>query len=258
MREQSVNFDRAADFYDATRGFPPEIDAQVAEFIRTTGNLQPSDRVLEIGVGTGRIALPVAPHIREYVGVDISEAMLIRLLEKQPTKSIYVALADAEMLPFPTDSFDVIIIVHVLHLVRDPKPVADELARVLNPTGTVLNCVGGHDDSLKPIQDVWTNATADYRAKRPVFNSIDILPNLGWEQIGDVHTMEYPFIQTPAHFLEMVQSRAWSSTWDMTDNDLNHAIMQVKQVIHDHYDDNPNQQVHGKRTFNIHRHTPPR
>lgn len=257
MREQSVNFDRAADFYDATRGFPPEIDAQVAEFIRTKSNLKPTDRVLEIGVGTGRIALPVAPYVKDYVGIDISEAMLIRMLEKRDSEAVHIAQADAECLPFPTDSFDVAIIVHVLHLVRDPKPVVDELARVVKSNGAILNGVGGHDDSLKLLQDVWHNATANHRKKRPAFNNVDILPDLGWKQVGDIHTMDYPFTQSPAHFLKMAETRTWSSTWDMSDDDLNHAITQVKNAIRNHYDDNPDQPIDGKRKFHLYRYQPP-
>lgn len=77
---QAVNFDRAAAFYDETRGFPIGVERQVAQLITKTAGLTPESRVLEIGIGTGRIARPLAQYVRGIVGVDLSRAMLQRLL----------------------------------------------------------------------------------------------------------------------------------------------------------------------------------
>ena len=54
----SVSFDRAASFYDATRALTPEAMAAVQALLRS--ELQGRGRCLEIGVGTGRMALPLA------------------------------------------------------------------------------------------------------------------------------------------------------------------------------------------------------
>ena len=66
----SVNFDRAADFYDATRVPGDEITATIdlleREFERDRG------RALEIGVGTGAIALPLTAREVPLVGIDVS------------------------------------------------------------------------------------------------------------------------------------------------------------------------------------------
>jgi len=53
-------FDRAADIYDQTRGFPPGVGDRVAAALVDFVGLKPDDRILEIGVGTGRIAKPLA------------------------------------------------------------------------------------------------------------------------------------------------------------------------------------------------------
>ena len=55
-RHVSVTFDRAAGFYDESRGLRPEVSELVAD--RVEEAVEPAARLLEIGVGTGRIALP--------------------------------------------------------------------------------------------------------------------------------------------------------------------------------------------------------
>lgn len=87
----SINFDRASHFYDATRGFPPEVATQIGGFLAASGNLTHQNNVLEIGIGTGRIALPLAPYVGSIVGVDISRNMMLRLREKQNGASIHLA-----------------------------------------------------------------------------------------------------------------------------------------------------------------------
>ena len=62
MPKDSVAFDRAAGYYDNTRGFPAGVEGEIGALMAQAGDLSSASRVLEIGVGTGRIALPVAPH----------------------------------------------------------------------------------------------------------------------------------------------------------------------------------------------------
>jgi ubiquinone/menaquinone biosynthesis C-methylase UbiE len=71
MTSDSVVFDRAASFYDETRGFPPGEERSIAALISRVGHLGPDSRVFEIGIGTGRIALPLARHVRAVYGIDL-------------------------------------------------------------------------------------------------------------------------------------------------------------------------------------------
>src|SRR5512140_1168714 len=100
MCPDSIVFDRAADYYDETRGFPPGIEGHVANLIKTAGNLTPSSRVIEIGIGTGRIALPLSAHARAIYGVDLARPMLHRLLSKRQSQPVSVAEGDITRLPF--------------------------------------------------------------------------------------------------------------------------------------------------------------
>ena len=76
----SVNFDRAAGFYDVTRPVDDTELAQTLDLLHRT--LSSSGPSLEIGVGTGALALPLAERGWRLTGVDISAAMISKLIEK--------------------------------------------------------------------------------------------------------------------------------------------------------------------------------
>lgn len=137
---ESVSFDRAADYYDQTRSLPDEtMDLLVA---RLLAEIPRDGRCLEIGVGTGRIALPLASRGVHVVGVDISGEMLRRLIEKVGRSAPPLAIADATRLPFRDRTFGSAIAAHVLHLIPAWKTAMDELARVVVPGGVLLASKG--------------------------------------------------------------------------------------------------------------------
>jgi len=137
----SVAFDRAASFYDQTRVLPPEIFRSALD--RLERELGGRGRILEIGVGTGRFALPLAERRLDITGIDLSMPMIARLREKSSaTARCHVARADATALPFPDDSFGGALSVHVLHLIADWREAVSELARVVRPGGVLIFDLG--------------------------------------------------------------------------------------------------------------------
>jgi ubiquinone/menaquinone biosynthesis C-methylase UbiE len=138
---RSISFDRGVDEYDRTRELPvPAMERVTAILLRELGPNQPC---LEIGVGTGRIALPLAERGIRMVGIDLSTAMLERLIAKAGGRAVPLALADATALPFPDASFGSGLAVHVLHLIPDPTAALGELARVVRRPGIVVVDFGG-------------------------------------------------------------------------------------------------------------------
>lgn len=132
---ESLRFDRAVDYYDRTRALTPEMEAAMAEAV--AGELRPRGRVLEVGVGTGRIALPVRAAGVDVTGVDLSLPMLERLVAKGGG-AVPVAQGDATRLPFRDRAFGAAIAVHVLHLVPQWEAAVRELERVVRPGGVLL------------------------------------------------------------------------------------------------------------------------
>ena len=97
----SVSFDRAAGYYDESRGVDPAVEELVAD--RVEEAVGPEARLLEVGVGTGRIALPLHRRGRRVVGVDLSVPMLERYRAKAAAAGLPpppVLRADATRLPF--------------------------------------------------------------------------------------------------------------------------------------------------------------
>jgi SAM-dependent methyltransferase len=100
---------------------------------------------LEIGVGTGRIALPLARSGIAMTGVDISRSMLDRLMEISRASSVHVdiLIADATRLPFRDSTFGSAVAAHVLHLIPRWRDAVGELWRVVRPGGRLVVERGG-------------------------------------------------------------------------------------------------------------------
>ena len=134
---ESVNFDRAAGFYDATRALPAAAMAQLTGLL--AAELAGRQPCVEIGVGTGRFALPLRAAGIAMAGTDISGAMLRRLAANADGGSPFpLAQADATRLPFAAGTFGSVLAVHVLHLIPDWRVAVDEAVRVLRPGGALL------------------------------------------------------------------------------------------------------------------------
>lgn len=248
---ESVNFDRAADFYDATRTFAPGQQAASIRLIAQTGGFSPQTKALEIGIGTGRIGLPLSAYTGAYYGVDISTRMMAKLYEKPGGTAIQLAEADALQIPFATHSLDAAVISHVFHLVADPEQVARELARVLKPHGVALHCFSSYGDGMRELRNTWEHATANNRRTTGRWDKArNLLTHQGWTQIThETHT--YPTKSTPASFLEKVKSRSWSSTWDMDDATHAAGVAAVRQAIDELYDGNLDHEIRGEGQFHV-------
>lgn len=225
MARESVSFDRAAGYYDQTRGFPPGVEAQVATLIAHLGGLGAGSSVLEIGVGTGRIALPLAAHVSAVVGVDLSRPMMLRLHDKRADAPVYLAQADAARLPFPSGVFDGALGVHVFHLIPAWRDVLRELARVLRPGAALVS--GGNTDALLA------------RGEYPVVKNVGVaeeerdtfLQKEGWRPLGAAQEVGWVAPLRPADVLRGVTQRLNSSTWRMTDEQIDQYARALRRAL---------------------------
>jgi phosphatidylethanolamine/phosphatidyl-N-methylethanolamine N-methyltransferase len=98
-------------------------------------------RILEVGVGTG-ISLPDYSRSNRIVGIDISEPMLRKALQRVAEHKLdnveALAVMDAEKLALPDASFDVVVAQYVITAVPNPEATLDEFARVLRPSGEII------------------------------------------------------------------------------------------------------------------------
>jgi SAM-dependent methyltransferase len=229
----SVSFDRVADCYDATRGWPPGVERSVAELFANAGNLLPGARVLEVGIGTGRIALPIAAHVGRYCGVDLSAPMLAQLVAKRGRLPVSPARADATKLPFESAAFDAAIGVHIFHLIPGWRAVMAELGRVLRPDGVLLH--GGDDASQAPP---WWTSWRRHIDRFPGGTEVGVpkaelhtFPEaLGWSLAG-VHRIAYTRRLPPRTIVDSIASRSWSGTWRLSDADLAEAVTLIRAEL---------------------------
>jgi ubiquinone/menaquinone biosynthesis C-methylase UbiE len=142
-------YDAVAEHYDASRGgeqrgadFASELDARLPN---GTGP------VLEVGVGTGVVALGLARLGRSVIGVDVAAAMLLRARARLGG---VLVRGDARRLPMGDASVQHAVSVWVVHAVEPPENLFAEVARVLRPGGRYLVCPTNRmrpDDPVEPI-----------------------------------------------------------------------------------------------------------
>lgn len=224
-----MSFDRVAAVYDETRGLPDEILERIVDRVIAATGATATTRFLEVGVGTGRIALPFVERGYYYTGIDLSLQMMARLREKLGSQRHNLKLAEADItaLPFADGSFDVTLAVHVLHLVPEWRRALDEIERVTAPAGFFV--LGG-DFSLdveQPAQAIraqWL-ALVDDEGGTPS-------PRYGkWQDLEaemasrDYRMAEYlvarwSFRFRPADLVERLRARTYSQTWDVSDDVL--------------------------------------
>lgn len=107
-------------------------------------NVQPGERVLELGFGTGNEVLELAEKVGaagSVAGIDVSEGMRQvtqkKLDETKPAAKVELTVGDARKLPYPDASFDAVYTSFTLELfaAEDIPVVLAEVNRVLKPGG---------------------------------------------------------------------------------------------------------------------------
>lgn len=197
--------DEAATSYDAKWGIDfgetgrTQVAAKLKKALGTDAALY-FPTALEIGAGTGYFSLNLLGLglIGEATATDISPGMLTKLEETAAELGLAVEtqVTDAERLPFPDESFDLVFGHAVLHHIPDLRQAMSEFHRVLRPGGSIAFCGEPSDygDRLAALpkragvfaSPLWRRAM---RAEPRVDHGVDGAPDehemLEWEV--DVH-----------------------------------------------------------------------
>ncbi|MEP6872646.1 MAG: class I SAM-dependent methyltransferase [Anaerolineaceae bacterium] len=227
MTEPSIhanNYDRVADIYDSTRGLSPEAEREVGDGLAAILEQNQARTVLEVGVGTGRIAVPLAQRGFQVTGIDISTEMLRNLRAKR--SDIRVLLAESSCLPFRAGSFDAVVFSHILHLVPDSAATIRAAIACVRLAGLLVNCEHTYapypeQRSGEILNEIIREVTGQagwvhgHRASaEPVL--AEVLADFGatLEKRAIAHWTD---VNTLRRELERLKSRANSNTWAIPD-----------------------------------------
>ena len=103
--------------------------------------VKPDAGVLDIATGAGHTALAFAPHVREVVAYDLTQAMLAETAKnatKRGLANVTTRQGPAEQLPFQDGEFDVTVVRLASHHFADNRQAVREMARVTRHGGRVV------------------------------------------------------------------------------------------------------------------------
>jgi len=152
-------------------------DPRWRRFLVSRVEAGPGDEVLDVATGTGAVAREL---LRQkgcaVVGVDQSPEMLAVAREHLPA-TVKLVEASAERLPFEDASFDALTVTYLLRYVDDPGATLAELARVVQPGGTVASLEFAVPAGLwRPLWRAYVGA---------VLPAAGRIVSPGWHEVGD-------------------------------------------------------------------------
>ena len=119
---------------------PPDVELRGA-FARST--LTASDRVLDLGFGSGDLTADLATVAPQIAGAEVAEAALARARRRHPRLDLRLMPIDGP-LPFDDGAFDVVWSSEVIEHVADTARWLSEVRRVLAPGGRLLLTTPSH------------------------------------------------------------------------------------------------------------------
>lgn len=230
-RAESLVFDRAPDYYDRTRALPEEAMAEVVTML--VAELRDKGNCLEIGVGTGRMALPLAGQGVELVGLDLSTPMLERLRRNAGGREPFpLVIADATRQPFAGASFATALAVHVFHLIPDWREAVAEVVRVVRPGGNVLVEQGNWAQDLgREIDDRFCAAAGIEKRHRGANQRSEIDEAFGGfgASVRSLPGVVARFRRTLEERIADLEEGLFSFTWGANESDRRRAAQEVRQ-----------------------------
>jgi len=140
-----VDFCANATVYDRRHGAAvPDTDL---ERLWTAAGLRACARVLDVGAGTGRVAIPLAGRGARVIAVEPAAGMLAQLSAKRGDAVVGAVAGEGGSLPFRPDGFEAVVIARLLYLTPDWREILREAVRVLAPGGRLLHEWGNGEDA---------------------------------------------------------------------------------------------------------------
>ena len=229
----------------------PAIFVSASEILLYYAAPQPGDRVLDVACGTGIVTRQAAAMLGgkgQVAGIDLNPAMLqVAVTLSQPTSPLIEwRQGDAEALPYPDASFDLVLCQHGLQFFEDKRAAVAEMRRVLAPGGRVAINVHQSLDH-NPVYKIFTDSLIKHLGATTLTRSFSfgradalytLLKEAGFCDIEIVQAVQnamFPSIEVFTHVsllgsgqplpeLATLNALERAELIGSVENDLNHAL----------------------------------
>lgn len=222
----SINFDRLAAIYEETRGGLK----RGGSYARTIVPRLRSGTVLEIGIGTASVALPLTDAGHPVVGVDLSANMLALAHERLGAR---VAIADVMTLPIAEASVPNVLAVWVLQLVGSVEAALREARRVLSPGGRLIVITSRGRADPDDIEEASVDFQTVLRGQRQDDPDI-VLAHAGTAGLRHVERLDTEvqrFDETPSAVADRIEGRGYGILLDVADDDWQRVVVPVIEAL---------------------------
>lgn len=154
---QRVDFSANAKVYDRRHG--AVLAEDVVQRLAAAGAIRSGANILDLGAGTGRVAIGLAELGCSVVALEPAPGMLETLRTKVGILPIRLIAGEGARLPFSSGHFDVVVIARVLYLTADWRGVLREAHRVLGVGGRLL-----HEWGNGQVDEEWVQVREKARA----------------------------------------------------------------------------------------------
>ncbi|WP_330205438.1 class I SAM-dependent methyltransferase [Cyanobacterium sp. Dongsha4] len=155
-------------------------------------------KVLDVGTGTARIPLILADFCPQWhiTAIDLASSMLkiaeTNIQEKNKSSQISLQLVDGKKMPYPDNSFDLIISNSLIHHIPQPLELLKEINRVVKKNGVILIRDLFRPKSEDDIEKIVQKANLDYSPRQKQLFKDSLRAALTVDEIKDLaHEMEW-------------------------------------------------------------------
>jgi len=178
MAATSAFWDRLADKYAAQ----PIADEQAyrTKLARTQAHFTPDMDIFEFGCGTGGTAIIHAPLVRSVRAVDFSARMLDKARDKARAAgvtNVTFEQGDITTMAIPPASYDMVLGLSILHLLKDKETVVARVFDILKPGGRFVSSTACLGDAMR-----WFGLVA------PLGRALGLLPQLNFMSRDQLRT----------------------------------------------------------------------
>lgn len=244
---QRVDFSENAPVYDRRHG--AVLAPDIAHHLASICDLPREARMLDVGAGTGRVAIAFAALGYKTVALDPALAMLNELRRKAPDDQIQAVAGEGARLPFANAQFDAVILARVLYLMPDWQTVLRGTYDVLKPGGCLFHEWGNGeaDEAWVQIREKARTLFQDAGVNDPFHPGSrteaeidDFLVGLGLHLRNELRIGPGPRM-TLVDFVEKIASGEFSYIWNVPKHVRESCLPRLKKWSENTFD--PEQSV---------------